>query len=312
MLELQPHRRDRLHLTERTLLERDLGLDSLGRMELFVRLGRELDVDIPDGALATVESLGDLAAAIDAAGAGRGRARLDSAGRRRGLERVAALPLGRVDADGDARLARPRASGPSARLLHRRRGRRESTLTYAGLREAACARSRRGWGARDLTPGQAVAIMLPTCPEFFVVFFGILMAGGRSRADLSAGPPVPDRGSPETAGGHPAQRRGARPRHGRGGQTRRPLPPRAGRVAAPRRDAVGDLGLGGRLARAFRRAPRTWPFSSTPPAARGEPKGVALTHANLLANIRGDGDGPEGGNRRTCSSAGCRFITTWG
>ena len=81
VLELQPHRQGQLHLTTHTLLERELGLDSLGRVELFLRLGRELDVDIPDSALATVESLGDLASAIDAVGVGHGRARLDSTAR---------------------------------------------------------------------------------------------------------------------------------------------------------------------------------------------------------------------------------------
>jgi long-subunit acyl-CoA synthetase (AMP-forming) len=42
----------------------------------------------------------------------------------------------------------------------------------------------------------------------------------------------------------------------------------------------------------------------------GQPKGVALTHANLLANIRGMAQAilPR---RAMCSSAGCRCTTTW-
>jgi len=176
VLELQPHRQGQLHLTTHTLLERELGLDSLGRVELFLRLGRELDVDIPDSALATVESLADLASAIDAVGVGHGRARLDSTARGRGLERVTALPLGTttltemLDWHVLTHPDRPHVcfiddSG------------KESTMTHAELRAAARLVSQ-GLGRRDLVPGQAVAIMLPTCPEFFAVFFGILMAGG--------------------------------------------------------------------------------------------------------------------------------------
>lgn len=176
VLEIQPHRQGQLHLTPQTHLERDLGLDSLGRVELFLRLGRELDVDIPDSALATVESLSDLTAAIDAVGVGHGRARLDSAARGSGLERVTALPLGATTLtemlDWHV-LTHP--DRPHVCFIDD--GGNESTMTHAELRDAARSISE-GLGRRDLIPGQAVAIMLPTCPEFFAVFFGILMAGG--------------------------------------------------------------------------------------------------------------------------------------
>jgi acyl-CoA synthetase (AMP-forming)/AMP-acid ligase II len=50
-------------------------------------------------------------------------------------------------------------------------------LTYAALagRSAAVAARLRG---RGLGPGERVAIMLPTGPEFFTSFMGTLMAGG--------------------------------------------------------------------------------------------------------------------------------------
>ena len=176
VLELQQHRRGQLNLTANTHLERDLGLDSLSRVELFHRLGRELDVDIPDEALTTVESLGDLTVVIDGVGVGHGRVRLDTASRDHGLERITALPLG---------------AGTLIEMLDwhvRTHPDRlhfcfidetgvETPSTYAELHDAARKISE-GLARRDLTPGQTVAIMLPTCPEFFAVFFGILMAGG--------------------------------------------------------------------------------------------------------------------------------------
>ena len=70
-------------------------------------------------------------------------------------------------------------------------GGEERGTTYAELRGAARSISE-GLVRRNLAPGQTVAIMLPTCPEFFAVFFGILMAGGRSGADLSTRPHVPN------------------------------------------------------------------------------------------------------------------------
>jgi acyl-CoA synthetase (AMP-forming)/AMP-acid ligase II len=43
----------------------------------------------------------------------------------------------------------------------------------------------------------------------------------------------------------------------------------------------------------------------------GDPKGVVLSHANLLANIHAMRQVAEIGPT-TCSSAGCRSTTTWG
>ena len=286
MLELQPHRRDRLHLTGRTLLERDLGLDSLGRMELFARLGRELDVDVPDGALATVESLGDLAAAIDVAGAGRGRTRLDHAGRRRGLERVAALPLGASTLtemlDWHV-LAHP--DRPHVCFIDD--GGEESTLTYAGLREAARAVSV-GLGRRDLAPGQTVAIMLPTCLEFFAVFFGVLMAGG---VPVPIYPPA----RPSQIEDH-LKRQAAILRNAEARvlvtveEARRVARFLRAQVASLRHVATpAEISVAAGDPPDIPSRPEDLAFLQYTSGSTGEPKGVALTHANLLANVRAMG-----------------------
>src|SRR5258708_28609242 len=48
-------------------LERDLGLDSLGRAELVARLERSFAVDLPEQVLGTAETPADLARALAAA-----------------------------------------------------------------------------------------------------------------------------------------------------------------------------------------------------------------------------------------------------
>ena len=52
----------------------------------------------------------------------------------------------------------------------------EETLDYATLARAAEAIGA-GLQARGVQPGQTVAIMLPTCREYFTSFFGVLAAG---------------------------------------------------------------------------------------------------------------------------------------
>ncbi len=54
---------------------------------------------------------------------------------------------------------------------------REQVITYGQLYEQSKAIAL-GLIHHGLKPGETVAIMLPTCQEFFYVFFGILLGGG--------------------------------------------------------------------------------------------------------------------------------------
>ena len=286
VLELQPHRQGQLHLTPQTHLERELGLDSLGRVELFLRLGRELDVDIPDNALATVESLGDLTSAIDAVGIGHGRARLDSAARGRGLERVTALPLGATTLtemlDWHV-LTHPER--PHVCFIDD--GGNESTMTHAELRDAARSISE-GLGRRDLVPGQAVAIMLPTCPEFFAVFFGILMAGG---IPVPIYPParlsqIEDHLKRQAAILTNAEvvilitiEEAKHVAHYLRSQVKQ-----LSHIVTP-----SDVSVATADAHMVAVHPGDIAFLQYTSGSTGDPKGVVLTHANLLANIRAMG-----------------------
>ena len=63
-LELHPHKHQALTVTLDSALERDLGFDSLGRMELLLRLERTLGVRLSEQVLANAESPRDLLHAL--------------------------------------------------------------------------------------------------------------------------------------------------------------------------------------------------------------------------------------------------------
>src|SRR5215831_3155099 len=63
-LELHPHKHQALTVTLDSALDRDLGFDSLGRMELLLRLERTLGVRLSEQVLANAESPRDLLHAL--------------------------------------------------------------------------------------------------------------------------------------------------------------------------------------------------------------------------------------------------------
>src|SRR3712207_8621461 len=68
--ELQPQLGRTLAVRADSALDRDLGLDSLGRAELLLRLGRRFGVRLPETLLGQARTVGDLLAAVRAASPG--------------------------------------------------------------------------------------------------------------------------------------------------------------------------------------------------------------------------------------------------
>ncbi|MGF1640139.1 MAG: AMP-binding protein [Rhodospirillales bacterium] len=281
--ELHPSRR----LTAVTLdssLDRDLGFDSLGRAELIARLEATFDVTLPDTVLATAESPRDLLRAVLGA---RGRDAAASP-----VATVAALDRGRADVvpatattltevldwHADRHPDRPHvrlyADDDDGEVITYRQLQREARRLAAGL------------SAFDVGPGDAVALMLPTGRDYFVAFFGVLLAGA---VPVPIYPPA----RPTRIGEHVRRHVGildnCRARLLIGSAEAQPVAAllRAHVESLAATATVSDLlARGATPVRAPAIAPDDIAFLQYTSGSTGNPKGVALSHANLLANIR--------------------------
>jgi 1-acyl-sn-glycerol-3-phosphate acyltransferase len=156
-------------------LDRDYGFDSLGRVELFLRIERRFGVSLPEPVMASAETPRDLLRALEAASPA-GRFAAPAAPRAAALAQESETPeqaqtLVEVL---EWHVAR-HPQRPHIVLLEE--DERERIVTYAELHGAARALAA-GLIERELQPGAAVAIMLPTSVEYFSSFFGVLLAGG--------------------------------------------------------------------------------------------------------------------------------------
>jgi acyl carrier protein len=218
-------------------LEQDYGFDSLGRVELFLRVEKRFGVTLPEAVMASVETPRDLLRAIHAAGPAH---HAHAGATAVALERATELTAESETPDEAVTLqevlawhARRHATRPHI-VLQDEDG-AERTVTYAELDQAARAVAA-GLIERGIEPGRAVAIMLPTSVEYFYSFFGILLAGGIP-VDLPARAPLPDRGPPAAPCGNTLQRSHRRAHHRAPGEAARAAPQAPGGLAAPGGDA---------------------------------------------------------------------------
>ena len=277
-------------------LERDLGLGSLEQVELLGRIEQATGVRVSDTVLGAVDTPAELVRAVLAAGPGAAetpRSRTAPAGRP-GLGTAAAAPdTAETLVDVLERHAQATPDRPHVYL--REDDGPERTLTYGWLwrRAAAVAGSlrARGIGQRD-----TVAIMLRTEAAFFPAFFGTLLAGA---VPVPVYPPFrPDRIADYAARqGRILSNAGARllitfaAVERLAGLLRGQVPTLSGVATlddlAPEAPADGPLP----------HRPASWLTGDDPAliqytsGSTGQPKGVLLTHVNLLANIRAIRDG---------------------
>jgi 1-acyl-sn-glycerol-3-phosphate acyltransferase len=284
--ELHPQRTRFLDIEPSSRIERDLGIDSLGRTELILRIERAFRVRLPAQTIGEAETINDLLRALEQAAPARGRAALAAAP-------SAALPS--VPPASEARTLIEVLEWHAARhpdRLHLTVLQDEATvlgsLTYAELAAQAQALAR-GLVALDVSPGDRVALMLPTSLDFFVAFFGILYAGAI---------PVPI---------YPPMRLSQLEDHLRrqvgilrnAGACLLITMPEARRLAGLLRAQVETLNAVESVPDLTRPTsanvlPRPADAASIAliqytSGSTGDPKGVVLSHANLLANIRAMG-----------------------
>jgi acyl carrier protein len=265
--------------------ERDLGLDSLARVELVLRVERAFDVSLPEHALYAAETPRDLLRLI------HGSQGVRRAEPEKGIRSLVQAEPGELACTAETlldALAWHAAKHPDRLQVHLYTESGEEELSYGAIRRGA-ARCASRLAAHGLQPGQAVAIMLPTGREYLFSFFGILMAGG---IPVPLYPPA-----------RPAQIEDHLRRHvGILGNCRATMLitiPEAKTVALLLRAQVeslqrvlmpGDLAGGDAGFTPLPANPGDIAFLQYTSGSTGNPKGVVLTHANLVANIRGMGE----------------------
>lgn len=269
-----------------TRLETDLGLDSLGRSELLSRVEKRLGASLPEEALLAATPR-DLLALVGSGATGAGDAtqtpRLDGTS-------VAGNPASALTLLDtlDWHLKR---HPDRTHILYQASDERSEPIAYAGLMAGAAKVA--GMLAREgLNPGDRVAVMLPTGPEYFYSFFGILTAGG---VPVPIYPPA----RPQQIEDH--LQRHARILRNAGASLMITVPAartvgRLLRAQVPAMQEVLTLEqLDGSepLAEPVRVRPDDIAFLQYTSGSTGDPKGVILTHADLLANIRAMGQAVE-------------------
>ena len=171
--ELHPQHSRRANISLSSRLERDLGIDSLGRTELVLRVERAFGVRLPISLVADADTLGDLVRALEQAGQSGVRVAAPS------ITPSLSVISAATEANTLLDVLEWHVDQHPDRL-HVTVLEDETTvlgkLSYGELAKASRAIAA-GLIARDVMPGDRVALMLPTGTDFFVAFFGILYAG---------------------------------------------------------------------------------------------------------------------------------------
>jgi acyl carrier protein len=304
-------------LNTNSQLDRDLGLGSLERVELLARLETAFNIRLPDRVASEANSPEDLARAILTAPAANLEDEEPGSALRASVTvqkmHRAATDAGVLEAETLIDVLRYRAvhDAERAHLLITEdsdAGERNLTLTFADL-YAAGNRCAAELARRGVPAGGRVALMLPTSRAFFVSYAGILLAGA---IPVPIYPPFRADRIEEYAARQSAILNNAEVcmllTFRRAEAVAKLLRPRvrslsgvvdaeklieAADKAPPPSPGVSPLHVTGSRARQGSDiALLQYTSGST-----GDPKGVMLTHANLLANMRAIGEavqlGPE-------------------
>jgi 1-acyl-sn-glycerol-3-phosphate acyltransferase len=283
--ELHGDRNYTLPITLDSALDRDLGLDSLARVELLSRLEHSFQIRLSEKILAGAESLRDLLRAVIAA---------------QSQEQIVATAIDHLVATDqltaeaadavtllDVLAWHDRASPNHLHItLYPEEGIQEK-ISFHDLSKGAEAVAS-GIQHHGIEPGQTVALMLPTSRDYFYSFFGVLLAGA---VPVPLYPPA----RPSQIEEHLRRHRGILNNSLTAMLiTNQEVLPLARLLKAHVETLRSSLTVedlcssGGQVSRHIAR-PGDTAFLQYTSGSTGNPKGVVLSHANLLANIRAMG-----------------------
>jgi len=284
-------------------LERDLGLGSLERVELMLRLGDACGLRLPERVIAEADTVQDIVdALLDEKSFAPAATPVISP-----ADQASESAAGGANRDIDAQVRRAetlmeilrlRGLGEPARAHIHLYDENDAIhkITFGELFERAAAVAA-DLLDRGLEPKQTVAIMLPTGAEFFFSFAGILLAGG---IPVPIYPPFRADRIAEYAARQSAILKNAeaqflitfRQAEGLAKLLRPRVPSLRGVIDTARQSgpsaqqAPTPKGWSLTEHLTHRGASEDIAFLQYTSGSTGDPKGVTLTHANLLANIR--------------------------
>jgi 1-acyl-sn-glycerol-3-phosphate acyltransferase len=273
-----------------TRLDKDLGLDSLTRVELASRIEKIFGVLVGEGLFLDILTVGDLVSAIEKSPLVHveSHQRVKIAGQERPVDTKSVVIPYTAQTLNDV-LNYYVKNHPSRDHLTVLKSRgEEKNITYADLFEGAKSVAA-SLSKRQINPGDTVAIMLPTCEEYFFCFMGVILAGA---IPVALYPPTRASQIVDHLERHVEILRNAKTRVL---ITNRPLMGGVGRLLKISGGFINLVDVERLITRdsdEYRQLiakPSDTAFVQYTSGSTGNPKGVVLTHANILSNIKAMG-----------------------
>lgn len=159
-----------LHLN--ASIEKELGFDSLGKVELFHRIERAFAIELDETTIIEVENLNDLIEAIDKANPPRHYFTKEFSA---GIETID-IDVSQSETLVEVLLKFGKEAPDRPHIYLQEKDGSETVITYGELL-AQAKKVAIALLAKGIRPSETVSIMLPTSKEFFFSFFGALLAG---------------------------------------------------------------------------------------------------------------------------------------
>jgi len=278
------------HVTLDSSFEKDLGLDSLARVELVLRLETLFGASLPEQALATAETPRDLLRFLRASAGGTHEATdHDTAADRSSVQTNGV----RAPSETQARTLTEALEyhvqrQPDRLTVFMYEEQKEHPLTYRALWDGSI-----GYAAQlkraGLQHGEMVAIMLPTCRQYLFSFYGVLLAGG---VPVPLYPPARLTTIEDHMTRHVAILKSAAPSIMITVREAKPLAYLLRAQVESLQQVLVPDDLEGAADADFSPVhgkPGDTGFLQYTSGSTGSPKGVVLSHANLMANVRAMG-----------------------